>query len=178
MVGVHDLHASTIATGLPVLTAHVVVGDVCFTDGHAAQMLADLQACVADHFDVSVEHSTFQLEPHTTIPSTLRMTDLRAAVGWGRGTLTRPRRGAGPGVSMPGWQTWRARVRSDRLAMWGALIAVVAGGLSPGYGGAPACRPFHPLSLFGVHFDLVAEPSCGLGCPRQVSPPPMRDPLP
>ena len=62
VVGVHDLHASTIATGLPVLTAHVVVEDACFTNGHAAQMLTDLQACVADHFDVSVEHSTFQLE--------------------------------------------------------------------------------------------------------------------
>ena len=65
VVGVHDLHASTIATGLPVLTAHVVVEDACFTDGHATQMLADLQACVADHFDVSVEHSTLQLEPPT-----------------------------------------------------------------------------------------------------------------
>ncbi len=63
VVGVHDLHASTVATGLPVLTAHVVVEAACFSDGHAAQMLADLQACVADHFDVSVEHSTFQLEP-------------------------------------------------------------------------------------------------------------------
>ena len=65
VVGVHDLHASTIATGLPVLTAHVVVEDACFTDGHAAQMLTDLHACVASHFDVSVEHSTFQLEPPT-----------------------------------------------------------------------------------------------------------------
>ena len=65
VVGVHDLHASTIATGLPVLTAHVVVEDACFTDGDAAQMLGDLQACVADHCDVSVEHSTFQLEPPT-----------------------------------------------------------------------------------------------------------------
>ncbi len=65
VVGVHDLHASTIATGLPVLTAHVVVEEACFADGHAAQMLTDLQACVADHFDVSVEHSTFQLEPPT-----------------------------------------------------------------------------------------------------------------
>ena len=33
MVGVHDLHASTIATGLPVLTAHVVVEDACFAEG-------------------------------------------------------------------------------------------------------------------------------------------------
>ena len=61
--GVHDLHASTIATGLPVLTAHVVLDDSCFHDGHSACMLGDLQECVAAHFDVSVEHSTFQLEP-------------------------------------------------------------------------------------------------------------------
>ncbi|WP_131104452.1 cation diffusion facilitator family transporter [Ornithinimicrobium sufpigmenti] len=60
---VHDLHASTIATGLPVLTAHVVLDDECFTDGHAAEMLASLQDCVAAHFTVSIEHSTFQLQP-------------------------------------------------------------------------------------------------------------------
>ncbi len=62
---VHDLHASQIATGLPVLTAHVVVKDSCFYDGHAPRMLDELQACVAEHFDVSVEHSTFQIEPAT-----------------------------------------------------------------------------------------------------------------
>ena len=61
--GVHDLHASQIATGLPVLTAHVVVDDSCFTDGHAPRMLDELQTCVAGHFGISVEHSTFQLEP-------------------------------------------------------------------------------------------------------------------
>lgn len=60
---VHDLHASQIATGLPVLSAHVVLDDKCFTDGHSAQILRDLQDCVASHFPVSVEHSTFQLEP-------------------------------------------------------------------------------------------------------------------
>jgi cobalt-zinc-cadmium efflux system protein len=59
---VHDLHASQIATGLPTLTAHVVVDDSCFYDGHAPEMLTDLQGCVAKHFDVSVEHSTFQIE--------------------------------------------------------------------------------------------------------------------
>ncbi|MGI8699420.1 MAG: cation diffusion facilitator family transporter [Mycobacteriales bacterium] len=61
--GVHDLHASQIATGLPVLTAHVVVDDSCCTDGHAPQMLDQLQTCVAGHFGISVHHSTFQLEP-------------------------------------------------------------------------------------------------------------------
>lgn len=59
---VHDLHATQVATGLPVLTAHVVVDDGCFQDGHAARMLDSLQECVATHFEVSVEHSTFQLE--------------------------------------------------------------------------------------------------------------------
>src|SRR5690554_5934130 len=68
VVSVHDLHASQIATGLPTLTAHVVVKDECFHDGHAATMLADLQSCVADHFEVSIEHSTFQLESASAPP--------------------------------------------------------------------------------------------------------------
>jgi cobalt-zinc-cadmium efflux system protein len=59
---VHDLHASTVATGLPTITAHVVVDDECFTDGHAAEVLSDLKGCVAEHFPVSVTHSTFQIE--------------------------------------------------------------------------------------------------------------------
>jgi len=63
--GVHDLHASQIATGLPILSAHVVVDDECFHDGHAPQMLDALQSCVAGHFAVSIEHSTFQLEPES-----------------------------------------------------------------------------------------------------------------
>lgn len=63
--GVHDLHASQIATGLPILSAHVVVEDDCFHDGHAPQMLDALQSCVAGHFAVSIEHSTFQLEPES-----------------------------------------------------------------------------------------------------------------
>lgn len=60
---VHDLHASLIGTGLPVLTAHVVVEDECFHNGHADELLDQLQDCVRQHFPVSVEHSTFQLEP-------------------------------------------------------------------------------------------------------------------
>lgn len=57
---VHDLHVHTVTSGLPVLTAHVVVDDSCFHDGHAPQLLDTLQGCLAGHFDV--EHSTFQLE--------------------------------------------------------------------------------------------------------------------
>ncbi|GLY03914.1 MULTISPECIES: cation diffusion facilitator family transporter [Actinoplanes] len=61
VLGVHDLHVHTVTSGLPVLTAHVVVDDSCFQDGHAPQLLDTMQECLAGHFDV--EHSTFQLEP-------------------------------------------------------------------------------------------------------------------
>lgn len=59
---VHDLHASTVATGLSTLTAHVVVDDSCFTDGHAVEILGDVRRCVAEHFDISIQHTTIQLE--------------------------------------------------------------------------------------------------------------------
>ncbi|GAA4380675.1 cation diffusion facilitator family transporter [Paeniglutamicibacter cryotolerans] len=62
VLSVHDLHASQIASNLPVLSAHVVVDDSAFHDGRAARMLDELQACVAGHFEVSIEHSTFQIE--------------------------------------------------------------------------------------------------------------------
>jgi cobalt-zinc-cadmium efflux system protein len=58
---IHDLHVWTVTSALPALSAHVVVDDSCFTDGHAPQLLDELQACLVGHFDV--EHSTFQLEP-------------------------------------------------------------------------------------------------------------------
>jgi len=59
--GIHDLHASTVATNLPVLTAHIVVDDECFRDGHVPELLDEVQRCLGSHFDV--EHSTFQFEP-------------------------------------------------------------------------------------------------------------------
>lgn len=61
VVAVHDLHAWTVTSGLPTLTAHVVVRQECFLDGEAAMVLDNLQRCLAGHFDVA--HSTFQLEP-------------------------------------------------------------------------------------------------------------------
>ena len=57
---VHDLHATQVATDLPVLTAHVVVDDSCFSDAHLPELLDELQGCLASDFDV--EHSTFQFE--------------------------------------------------------------------------------------------------------------------
>ncbi|MEU1195191.1 cation diffusion facilitator family transporter [Streptomyces sp. NPDC005813] len=58
---IHDLHAWTITSGMPVLSVHVVVSsDVLNAIGHE-KMLHELQGCLGDHFDV--EHCTFQLEP-------------------------------------------------------------------------------------------------------------------
>jgi cobalt-zinc-cadmium efflux system protein len=58
---VHDLHAWTITSGMPVLSAHVVVSsEILNAIGHE-KMLHELQGCLGDHFDV--EHCTFQLEP-------------------------------------------------------------------------------------------------------------------
>jgi cobalt-zinc-cadmium efflux system protein len=61
VLDVHDLHASTVTSGLPVLSAHVVIDAGCFHDGQAPQVLDRLQHCLAADFDVV--HSTFQLEP-------------------------------------------------------------------------------------------------------------------
>jgi cobalt-zinc-cadmium efflux system protein len=58
--GVHELHAWTITSGLPVLSAHVVVDAEILADGRSGMMLDRLQDCLRGHFDV--EHSTFQLE--------------------------------------------------------------------------------------------------------------------
>ena len=60
VVGVHDLHAWTITSGLPVLSAHVVVTDEALAAGHGGRVLDALCACLGDHFDVA--HCTFQIE--------------------------------------------------------------------------------------------------------------------
>jgi cobalt-zinc-cadmium efflux system protein len=60
VLDVHDLHAWTVSSGSPTLSAHVVVEDHCFETGHAPQILDALQVCLAEHFHVT--HATFQLE--------------------------------------------------------------------------------------------------------------------
>ncbi|MEE1296032.1 MAG: cation diffusion facilitator family transporter [Bifidobacterium sp.] len=62
VLAVHDLHASTVATGQPILTAHIVV-EPTLTMAQAGQVLRDCQDCLRGHFPVSVGHTTFQLEP-------------------------------------------------------------------------------------------------------------------
>ena len=59
---VHDLHANSVSTGLPQLTAHVVVRQGT-TAVESERILTRMQRCLRDHFPVSVEHTTFQIEP-------------------------------------------------------------------------------------------------------------------
>ncbi|WP_433698124.1 cation diffusion facilitator family transporter [Nocardiopsis sp. CA-288880] len=59
VLDVHDLHAWTITSGVPVMSAHVVVAEEHLRD--TGRMLDELHACLTGHFDV--EHSTLQLEP-------------------------------------------------------------------------------------------------------------------
>jgi cobalt-zinc-cadmium efflux system protein len=61
VVDVHDLHAWTITSGVPVLSAHVVVDPGCISRGETGVVLDRLGECLEGHFDVA--HCTFQLEP-------------------------------------------------------------------------------------------------------------------
>lgn len=65
VVAVHDLHASQVSTDLPTLTAHVVVDEAALLEGGTGELLRSLQECVAEHFPIGIEHSTFQIEPQS-----------------------------------------------------------------------------------------------------------------
>lgn len=61
VLDVHDLHAWTITSGLPSLSAHVVVADEVLTRDGVGVVLDRLAACVAQDFEI--RHATFQVEP-------------------------------------------------------------------------------------------------------------------
>ncbi|WP_129336496.1 cation diffusion facilitator family transporter [Cellulomonas endophytica] len=61
VLDVHDLHAWTITSGVPALSAHVVVDEECLVEGRSGVVLDALSECLGGHFDTS--HCTFQLEP-------------------------------------------------------------------------------------------------------------------
>ncbi len=61
VLAVHDLHVWTITSGIPVLSAHVVIADEVLAGGGGARVLDALGECLDGHFEV--EHCTFQLEP-------------------------------------------------------------------------------------------------------------------
>lgn len=60
VVDVHDLHAWTITSGMPSLSAHVVIAEQAFRTGDAPQILRRVTSCVHECFEIG--HTTFQLE--------------------------------------------------------------------------------------------------------------------
>jgi cobalt-zinc-cadmium efflux system protein len=58
---VHDLHAWTITSGIPSLSAHVTVTDACLAERGVGATLDQLCACVRERFEI--DHATFQVEP-------------------------------------------------------------------------------------------------------------------
>ncbi len=63
VVDVHDLHAWSITTGMPALSAHVSVTQAALDERGVGQILDELGQCVAEHF--GIEHATFQVEPES-----------------------------------------------------------------------------------------------------------------
>ncbi len=63
VVEVHDLHAWTITSGMPALSAHVTVTDEALAARGVGRILDDLSHCVDDCF--AIEHATFQVEPRS-----------------------------------------------------------------------------------------------------------------
>jgi len=60
VIDVHDLHAWVLTSDHPAMSAHIVLDDSCFSDGHAPRVLDALQEAMRDEFDM--DHSTLQLE--------------------------------------------------------------------------------------------------------------------
>ena len=60
---VHDLHAWSITSGMPALSAHVTVTDDALETRGVGEILDELGDCVASHF--GIDHATFQVEPES-----------------------------------------------------------------------------------------------------------------
>jgi cobalt-zinc-cadmium efflux system protein len=63
VVDVHDLHAWTITSGMPALSAHVTVTQDSLAERGVGPILDDLTGCVSGHF--GIDHATFQVEPES-----------------------------------------------------------------------------------------------------------------
>ena len=60
---VHDLHAWSITSGMPALSAHVTVTQEALAGRGVGPILDELGQCVHQHF--GIEHATFQVEPES-----------------------------------------------------------------------------------------------------------------
>ena len=63
VVGVHDLHAWMITSGMPALSAHVTVTDRALAERGVGAILDELCRCTTAEFGIA--HATFQIEPES-----------------------------------------------------------------------------------------------------------------
>ena len=96
--GVHNLHATMVATGLPVLTAHVVIDDDCFRDGH---LVAKSTSCRPVLWSISMSStrrssSSGRCTPTTSTPPTRERDTAPGQAGSTPGSRAAPRRLARP----------------------------------------------------------------------------------
>ncbi|WGW12452.1 cation diffusion facilitator family transporter [Saxibacter everestensis] len=61
VIDMHDVHAWTITSGVPVMSAHIVVDAEWLDADGIDQVLDHLLTCLKGHFEV--DHCTFQIEP-------------------------------------------------------------------------------------------------------------------
>lgn len=61
VLAVHDMHAWQLTEGELIVTAHVQVDGLVFTEGRVSAVLTELSGCLDTHF--GVRHTTLQLEP-------------------------------------------------------------------------------------------------------------------
>lgn len=61
VTGIHDLHVSTVSSGLVSLTAHVMVTPT-MTSPERDSLVHSLGECAQRHFPVTIDHATFQIE--------------------------------------------------------------------------------------------------------------------
>ncbi len=62
---VHDLHASSVGTGLNTLTAHVVVTQECIDAGKSVRVLHELQSGLTEGLPIELNHMTVQIDSPT-----------------------------------------------------------------------------------------------------------------
>lgn len=61
VIDVHDLHVSTIQTGIIALTAHLAVAEEMDV-AERNRLLHELEECTAEHFPLAINHTTFQFD--------------------------------------------------------------------------------------------------------------------
>lgn len=63
VTGIHDLHVWPLNSQTVLLSAHIIIAKECYRDGHALEVLHQVEACMKAHFPRKIEHCTLQIEP-------------------------------------------------------------------------------------------------------------------